>query len=35
MNDLKAFEVFKNVRWSSNGKLVCPYCGSHKKRLQI
>ena len=28
MNDLEAFEMFKNVRWSStNGNPVCPCCG--------
>ncbi len=32
MSNMEAFEVFKNVRWSStNGKPVCPCCGSVKK----
>lgn len=32
MSDLEAFEVFKNVRWSStNGEPVCPCCGSVEK----
>ena len=32
MNDSEAFEMFKNVRWSStNGKPVCPCCGSLEK----
>lgn len=32
MSDLEAFEVFKNVRWSSTkGEPVCPCCGSVEK----
>lgn len=32
MSDMEAFEMFKNVRWSStNGKPVCPCCGSLEK----
>jgi transposase-like protein len=32
MSDIEAFELFKNVRWNAtNGKPVCPCCGSAKK----
>lgn len=32
MSDIEAFELFKNVRWNAtNGKPVCPCCGSVKK----
>ncbi len=32
MSDMEAFELFRNVRWNAtNGKPVCPCCGSVKK----